>query len=228
MKRVRVKVCGLRDGETAAKIARRGADAIGLVFADSPRWVSPEQAREVTDALPPFVAAVGVFVDSGPKVLNRVADKAALHYLQLHGDEPPEIVAQVDRPVIKAFRVRDERWLEAVRRWLDGVGDRRRVAAVLLDAYKPGAHGGTGERFNWEWVGDARAVGAMDGLPPIVLSGGLDVTNVLTAIKVVQPWAVDVSSGVERRRGIKDVDKASRFITTVVDDVPEPTGGFWT
>jgi len=225
---VRVKVCGLRDGPTAAKIARRGADAIGLVFADSPRWVSPEQAREVTDALPPFVAAVGVFVDSSPAVLNRVGERAALHYLQLHGDEPPEIVAELDRPVIKAFRVRDERWLDDVRRWLDGVGDRGRVAAVLLDAYKPGAHGGTGERFNWEWVGDARAVGALDGLPPIILSGGLEASNVLTAIRVVQPWAVDVSSGVESRRGIKDVDKASRFITTVVDDVPELNGGFWT
>ena len=228
MKRVRVKVCGLRDGETAAKIARRGADAIGLVFADSPRWVSPEQAREVADALPPFVAAVGVFVDSAPAVLNRVAEKAALHYLQLHGQEPPEIVAQVDRPVIKAFGVRDGRWLEEVRRWLDGVADHRRVAAILLDAFKPGSHGGTGERFNWKWVGDARAVGALEGLPPIILSGGLEERNVLTAIQVVQPWAVDVSSGVESSRGIKDVDKASRFITTVVDDVPELSGGFWT
>ncbi len=227
MKRVRIKVCGLRDPRQAAAIAKHGADAIGLVFADSPRWVSPEQALEVTAALPPLVSAVGVFVDSPVKVLNRVAAKANLDYLQLHGDESTEIVAELDRPVIKAFGVRDESWLSDVRRWLDGVGDIDRVAAILLDTYKKGVHGGTGERFNWELVGDAYAVGAAKGLPPMILSGGLDDSNVITAIRMVQPWAVDVSSGVESAPGVKDVAKVNRFIITVVDDVPELNGEFW-
>jgi len=220
-------VCGLREPQKAAAIARRGADAIGLVFADSPRWVSPEQARDVTDALPALVSAVGVFVNSPAKVLNRIAAKANLDYLQLHGDEPPEIVGELDRPVIKAFRVRDETWLTEVRHWLERVGDSGRVAAILLDAYKPEAYGGTGERFNWETVGDARIVGALKGLPPMVLSGGLDSGNVITAIRVVQPWAVDVSSGVESAPGVKDVEKANRFIITVIDDVPDLSSDFW-
>lgn len=228
MNRVRVKICGLCEPEKAAAIARRGADAIGLVFADSPRWVSPEQARDVTDALPPLVSAVGVFVNSSPKVLNRISAKANLDYIQLHGDEPPEIVSELDRPVIKAFRVRDEQWLTEVRHWLAGVTDPARVAAILLDAYKPDAYGGTGERFSWELVGDARIVKALADLPPVILSGGLDARNVITAIRVVQPWAVDVSSGVESAPGVKDVEKANRFIVTVIDDVPDLKSDFWT
>lgn len=227
MKRVRVKVCGLREPGKAAAIARCGADAIGMVFADSPRWVSPEQARQITDVLPAFVATVGVFVNAAPVVMNRVAEKARLQYLQLHGEEPPELVEELDRPVIKAFRVRDAGWLSEVRQWLAAVRTPSRVAAILLDAYKEGAYGGTGERFNWEWVGDARQAGALAGLPPIILSGGLDKNNVVTAMGVVQPWAVDVSSGVESAPGVKDVEKANRFIITVVDDVPELDSDFW-
>lgn len=229
MKRVRIKVCGLREPDKAAAIARCGADAIGLVFAErSPRWVSAELARDVADALPPFVSAVGVFVDASAAAMNAVAQRAGLDFLQLHGDEPPEIVEALDRPVIKAFRVRGVTWVADVRRWLEGVRDRARVAAVLLDAYKPDVHGGTGEQFAWEWVADARAAGALMGLPPLVLSGGLNERNVITGIEVVQPWAVDVSSGVENAPGIKDVRKASAFIATVVDDVPALRSEFWT
>ena len=221
-------MCGLRTPAKAAAIARCGADAIGLVFADSPRWVSPEQARAVTDVLPPFVAAVGVFVNTSVAVMNRLADKVRLHYLQLHGEEPPEIVETLNRPVIKAFRVRDAEWLNEVRRWLDGVGTISRVAAILLDAYKPEARGGTGERFNWELVGDARRAGVLAGLPPMILSGGLDDKNIVTAMEMVQPWAVDVSSGVESAPGVKDVAKTNRFLITVVDDVPDLDSDFWT
>ena len=228
MKRVRVKVCGLREPAKAAAIARCGADAIGMVFADSPRWVSPEQARAITDVLPPLVWAVGVFVDASAAVMNRVAAKARLHYLQLHGQEDPEIVGQLDRPIIKAFRIRDELWLDEVRRWMDGATTPSRVAAILLDTYKPDVAGGTGERFNWEWIADARLTGAMAGLPPLILSGGLDEGNVITGLQVVQPWAVDVSSGVESAPGVKNVDKANRFIIRVIDDVPELDSDFWT
>jgi len=228
MKRVRVKVCGLREPLKAAAIARCGADAIGMVFADSPRWVSPEQGRAVADVLPPLVTKVGVFVDASPAVLNSVAEKVRLDLLQLHGNEPPDIVEKLERPVIKAFRVRGREWLEEARHWLDGVATPSRVTAILLDAFKPDVHGGTGERFNWEWVADARLAGAMAGLPPVILSGGLDAKNVITAIANVQPWAVDVSSGVESAPGVKDVAKANRFIITVIDDVPELDSDFWT
>ncbi len=228
MKRVRVKVCGLREPDKAAAIARCGADAIGLVFADSPRWVSPDQARAVADALPPLVATVGVFVDATPLVMNRLAGKVGLDYLQLHGDEPPEIVAQLDRPVIKAFRVRSPDWPGQVRAWLDEVPPPGRVAAILLDAFKAGVRGGTGEQFNWEWVADARAAGALRSMPPMILSGGLSHANVITGIEMAQPWAVDVSSGVESAPGVKDVAKANRFIIRVVDDVPELRSDFWT
>jgi len=218
----------LREPAKAVAISRCGADAVGMVFADSPRWVSPEQGRAITDVLPPFVSTVGVFVNAPAAVMNRVAQKVRLHYLQLHGEEPSEIVEQLDRPVIKAFRIRDEGWLLEVRSWLGAVRTPSRVAAILLDAYKTGSYGGTGERFNWELVGDAREAGVLAGLPPIILSGGLDDKNVVTAMRMVQPWAVDVSSGVETAPGVKDVGKANRFIITVIDEVPELDSDFWT
>ena len=212
MQRVRVKICGLRDATQALRIAQMGADAIGLNFASSPRWVSPEQARAVADVLPPLVAAVGVFVDAEPETINRVVDRVGLDLIQLHGDEPPGVVEALARPCIKAFAVRDAGWIEQVRAWLDGVRSVRRVSAVLLDAYNPKVRGGTGERFNWEWVADARAAGKLAGLPPLILSGGLDAGVVSDAIDVVRPWAVDVSSGVESAPSVKDLKKVQSFI----------------
>lgn len=227
VKRVRVKICGLREVDKAVSIAKCGADAIGLVFADSPRWVSPEQARDISQALPPLVARVGVFVDASPAAMNRVVEKVGLDYIQLSGSEPPDVVTQLDRPVIRCFQVKDLNWLDEARRWTSEVSEPHRVAAVGLDAYKKGMHGGTGEKFSWELVGDPMRAGALNDLPPLMLSGGLDETNVLTAIQVVEPWVVDVSSGVESAPGVKDVAKANRFIITVIDDVKELTGPFW-
>lgn len=212
MQRVRVKIEGLREPRDAMRVAQMGADAVGLVFADSPRWVSPEQARAVVDILPPWVATVGVFVDADAFAINRVVERTRIGYVQLHGDEPPEIVAEVDRPCIKAFRVRDENWLAGIRDWLSGVTAPMNLAAVLLDAYAPDARGGTGRKFNWELVADARAAGAMAGLDPIILAGGLDAHCVGRAIDIVQPWAVDVASGVEKSPGVKDFGKIKDFI----------------
>jgi phosphoribosylanthranilate isomerase len=212
MQRVRVKIEGLREPRDAMRVAQMGADAVGLVFADSPRWVSPEQARAVVDILPPWVATVGVFVDADAFAINRVVERTRIGYVQLHGDEPPEIVAEVDRPCIKAFRVRDENWLAGIRDWLSGVTAPMNLAAVLLDAYAPDARGGTGRKFSWELVADARAAGAMAGLDPIILAGGLDAHCVGRAIDIVQPWAVDVASGVEKSPGIKDFGKVEDFI----------------
>jgi len=216
MQRVRVKIEGLRDAATALRIAQMGADAIGLVFAQSPRWVSPEQAKEVVSALPPWVATVGVFVDSDPAAINRVIERTGIQYVQLHGQETPEQMLEVQAPCIKAFRVRDEGWLTEVRSWLGHVGEltggRGNLAAVLLDAFSPAAPGGTGQRFNWELVADARISGAMAGIDPVILAGGLDSTCVGTAIELVKPWAVDVASGVEKAPGLKDLKMVENFI----------------
>jgi phosphoribosylanthranilate isomerase len=129
MQRVRVKIEGLRDPATAVRVAELGADAIGLVFAESPRRVTPEQAREIVSALPPSVATVGVFVNAPPDEINRVIDLAGIRIVQLHGDEPPEIVAKVHAPCIKAFRVKDKRWVSEVRRWLRKTRDSHQVSS---------------------------------------------------------------------------------------------------
>jgi len=212
VQRVRVKIEGLRDPRVALRIAQMGADAIGLVFAESPRWVSPGQARAVVDCLPPWVATVGVFVNADAATINRVVERSRIGYVQLHGDEPPEIVAAIGRPCIKAFRVRDRDWLAEVRSWLDACPVRSNVAAVLLDAYDAKAPGGTGRQFNWDVVADARAAGAMAGVDPVILAGGLDASCVEQAIELVKPWAVDVASGVEKSPGVKDLKKVEDFI----------------
>lgn len=214
LQRVRVKIEGLRDPREAMRIAQMGADAIGLVFAESPRWVSPEQARAIVDVLPCWVATVGVFVNADATTINRVVERTRIGYAQLHGDEPPSMVAQVRVPCIKAFRIRDGGWLDEARAWLRGVEARTNLAAVLLDAYDPAARGGTGRRFNWELVAEARAAGALAGLDPIILAGGLNAANVAQAIDLVKPWAVDVASGVEVEKapGAKDLRKVEDFI----------------
>ena len=212
VQRVRVKICGVREAAAALRIAQMGADAIGLVFAPSPRWVSPEQARAITDVLPPLVTPVGVFVDEDAETINRVAERVGLGLAQLHGDEPPDIVERLAIPCVKAFRVQSPQWADEVRDWLSAVRSRRRVAAVLLDACDPAARGGTGQRFHWEWVAQDRAAGRLAGLPPLILSGGLDAGVVSDAIDIVQPWAVDVSSGVESSPGVKDLGKVEDFI----------------
>ena len=224
--RIRVKICGLRDPKQALKIAQMGADAIGLMFASSPRWVSPEQARAVVDVLPPWVTSVGVFVDEDADTINRVAERVGFDMAQLHGDEEPAIVESLALPVIKAFAMRDAGWIERVHEWLAGVQSQRRVAGVLLDAYDPDVRGGTGQRFNWRLVADARAEGKLVGLPPMILSGGLDSSVVADAVDIVKPWAVDVSSGVESAPGVKDIKKVDRFIRATREG-DEISSEFW-
>ena len=212
MQRVRVKIEGLLDPTTAVKIAQMGADAIGMVFAESPRRIAPELARAITDILPPWVAGVGVFVNEDPDVINRIVEKSRIGYVQLHGDETPDVVGRICAPCIKAFRIRDEQWLGEVREWLAAVSAPSNLAAVLLDAYDPNVRGGSGKRFSWDMVADARAAGALAGIDPIILAGGLDASCVSRAIDIVQPWAVDVASGVESAPGVKDLLKVEDFI----------------
>jgi len=195
-----VKICGLRDIDTALFAAREGADAIGLVFhAASPRHVAVEQAAAIAGALPPFVSVVGLFVDAPGDTVRSVMNRVGLDILQFHGDEPPEFCAAFGRPYLRAIRMAEGvDLLECAQRFSS-------AKALLLDAHVPGEAGGTGQAFDWGRI--------PQGLPlPIILSGGLDAENVGRAIREVRPWAVDVSSGVERERGVKDPAKIAAFI----------------
>ncbi len=205
MPRTRVKICGLTRPDDALAAAAAGADAIGLVFyAQSPRAVDAAQARSVLALLPPFVTSVGLFVDADPAFVRGVLAEVPLDLLQFHGAEPPDYCAAFGRPWIKALRVRPG--LDLARAYLDYDG----AAALLLDTYRPGVPGGTGQSFDWGLIPEALA-------PSIVLAGGLDPDNVAEAIRRVGPWAVDVSGGVEAARGIKDPAKIAAFMNGVRD-----------
>ena len=197
--RTRVKICGITRPEDGAAAARLGADAIGLVFyAKSPRAVTPAQARAVVAALPPFVTTVALFVDPEPADVEEVVSVVAPDLLQFHGNEPPEFCARFGRPWIKAIHMRDGTDLAAVmERYRQGRG-------VLLDTYRPGVPGGTGESFNWDAI-PAELAGQ------IILAGGLTPANIAEAIKKVRPYAVDVSGGVEASKGIKDAAQMAAF-----------------
>lgn len=198
----RVKVCGITCAEDAAAAVAAGAHALGFVFAaDSPRRVAPDAAARIIAELPPFVATVGVFVDQAPAEIEAIARGCALHFVQLHGAEPPELARALSRPVIRAVRVRDERSLAL----LAGYPAR----AFLLDAYVAGQAGGTGQCAPWRLVEGLRAA------LPIILAGGLTPANVGEAVRRVRPYAVDASSGLESRPGRKDPRKLEEFIANV-------------
>lgn len=199
----RVKICGITREEDAVAAAEAGADAIGLVFyAPSPRNISIDQARRILCALPPFVSSVGLFVDASAAEVRAVLDQVPLSMLQFHGDEPDEFCRQFGKPYLKALRVRPEDDLdELAARWPGASG-------ILLDSYKPGVPGGTGETFDWSIIPSGRNW-------RLVLAGGLEASNVRDAVDRVAPWAVDVSGGVELSKGIKDSQKIKAFIEEV-------------
>ncbi len=202
MKTVAVKVCGITSIEDGLAAAGAGADALGFVFyASSPRAIGVEEARAIAAALPPFVTRVGVFVDAAPDEVRSVAERVGLDAVQLHGDEAPEDLAAYGRRVIKALRVGDRVDPAEITRHA-GFG-----CAILLDAASSQAYGGTGRTFDWGLIREVRAQ-----IPYLVLAGGLTVANVRDAIRSVRPDAVDVSSGVERRPGLKDGAKVRAFI----------------
>ena len=201
--RTRIKICGITRIEDGLAAASSGADAIGFVFyAKSPRCVAPAQARVIADRLPPFVTSVGLFVDATPAEVRDVMRVARLDCLQFHGDESPDYCASFSIPFMRAARVRPGQDL------LQYSIDFRDAQALLLDAYIEGVPGGTGQRFDWRLIPQSLSL-------PIVLSGGLDADNVSDAIAQVRPWAVDVSSGVEASKGIKDAKKIEQFIRGV-------------
>jgi len=197
---VKVKICGITILEDALAAVEAGADALGFVFyPPSPRHIHPEQAADIIRRLPPFVQTVGLFVDAELSIVNTTADRCGLDVVQLHGDETPGYCESVRRRVIKAFRVRDISSLDSLLQY--------QVSGCLLDAWSPAAPGGTGQSFNWEIAAVAAAQ------RPIILAGGLTPDNVAEAVRRVQPYAVDVSSGVECAPGRKDIDKVRTFIT---------------
>jgi len=200
--RTRVKICGITRPGDGAAAANAGADAIGLVFyPQSPRYLSAERAVEIRDALPPFVQTVALFVNPDAAQVAQVLGRVKPALLQFHGDETPEFCGQFGVPFVKACRIRPgvdaSQYLQPF----------SRAAAWLVDSYVP-EYGGVGESFDWSLVprGLAR---------PLILSGGLDRKNVARAIQAVQPWGVDVSSGVESAKGIKDAGKMSAFVAEV-------------
>lgn len=203
MYRTRIKICGITRPEDGVAAARLGVDAVGLVFHPaSPRAVAPAQARAVAAALPPFVTTVGLFVDAAPDSVRAILDEVPLDLLQFHGDESPGDCAAFGRPYIKAVRMREG---------VDVAAEAERhadAAGILLDAYNPALAGGSGERFDWERVPADLGV-------PVVLAGGLDAGSVAEAVATVRPYAVDVSSGVESAKGIKDPARMAAFATAV-------------
>jgi phosphoribosylanthranilate isomerase len=201
---VRVKICGITNIEDALAAARLGADALGFVFyPKSPRYIPPDRAAEIINAVPPFVTTVGVFVDPSPDELERVIERCRLDYVQLHGSESPQFCCEMSlslgRRIIKAFRVKDETSLRRMRIY--------EVDAYLLDTYRSDLPGGTGLTFGWEVAYNLDVDRAH-----LILAGGLNPENVRDAVRLVRPWAVDVSSGVEIEPGRKDHDKIRRFI----------------
>ncbi|HKQ31291.1 MAG TPA: phosphoribosylanthranilate isomerase [Burkholderiales bacterium] len=199
--RTRVKICGITRVDDAAAAVRAGADAIGLVFdRRSPRFVVPEQAAAIVQSLAPFVTAVGLFVNAEPWFVREALQQVPVHLLQFHGDETPEQCRSYDLPYIKAIRMRENVDLHERSRVY---GD---AAALLLDTFDPDVAGGSGKRFDWTRV-------PTDLPRPIVLAGGLTADTVAEAIRSVRPYAVDVSSGVEASKGIKDAKKVEAFIS---------------
>ncbi|HKA42576.1 MAG TPA: phosphoribosylanthranilate isomerase [Burkholderiales bacterium] len=198
-----VKICGITRVEDALAAVRAGAHAIGFVFyAPSPRYVAPAAAGAIIRALPPFITTVGLFVDAGDDHVRAALAQAPVELLQFHGAETPEYCRQFQRPYMKAVRMGTGVDL------LQYARDYHDAKALLLDAYVEDLHGGSGVAFDWSRV--------PDGLPlPVIVSGGLTVENVGDAVRRVRPSAVDVSTGVESAKGIKDAAKIAAFIAGV-------------
>ena len=199
----RIKICGITRVQDIEAVASYGAEALGLVFYEkSPRYVTVQQAVQLVQALPPFISVVGLFVNAEAAFVREVIDQVPLSVLQFHGIESPEFCMQFGKPYLKAIRVKvgvDLLQCAALFHTAQG---------LLLDAHVDGKEGGTGATFDWTLIPSKLAL-------PVILSGGLHTDNVAQAIKQVHPYAVDVSSGVEASKGIKDAAKIAAFIEEV-------------
>ncbi|MBK1849747.1 phosphoribosylanthranilate isomerase [Marinobacter sp. 1-4A] len=200
MMKTRVKICGLTRVEDIKAAVASGADAIGLVFYEpSPRAVTIEQAEILARHIPAFVSLVGLFVNPLEAQVRDVLKRIPLDLLQFHGDESSGFCGQFERRWIKAVRVQRAGQIEKA------FNDYQLASGLLVDAWDPVRFGGTGQSFNWDLIPPERTL-------PLILAGGLSSDNVFGAVKKVRPWAVDVSGGVEKSKGIKDIEKMSEFI----------------
>lgn len=207
----RVKICGVTCPADARDAVQAGADAIGVNFyAPSPRSVTVDEAAAICEATTGNTSKVGVFVNMCADEIRRIADRCRLDVIQLHGDEPPSLVAELEgRTIVRAFRCRDQ-GLAPIAEYLKHCGDLGRLPdGALIDAYAPGSYGGTGRVVDWSAIPELRR---LSGEMKIVLAGGLTPWNVADAIRAAQPDAVDTASGVESAPGVKDRELVRRFI----------------
>lgn len=206
--RTRVKICGITRVEDALHAAFMGADAIGLVFYHaSPRHVTIAQAQRIVAKLPAFVSVVGLFVDAPEETIRNVLYHVSLDCLQFHGHESPDMCNIYDKPYIKAVHMQPDTDISSVADFY------RDASALLLDTFKPGIMGGSGQRFDWNYVPQTCPL-------PIILAGGLSPDNAQEAIRSVKPYALDVSSGVEVNKGIKDHNKITDFLRATHQATP--------
>ncbi len=195
---IKVKVCGITNLEDARAAIEAGADALGFVFAPSPRQVHPAKVSEIVSQLPPFICKVGVFVDADLESITGIMAMCHLDLAQLHGAESPDLCEKLFPRAIKSFRVKDSKVLDILPQY--------KACAYLLDSFSPVMAGGTGSVFDWDIARDANRYGN------IILSGGLTPENICQAVVKVRPFAVDVSSGVEAHPGRKDYGKLRAFV----------------
>ena len=193
MDKIAVKICGITQSQDASVAVRLGVNALGFIFAHSPRQITPQRAREIIDTIPPFVKTVGVFVNEEYAAIRTVKDYCGLDLVQLHGDESPDFCHALMPYTIKALRIKDASSLHSIQAY------RRKVRALLLDTYSKYGAGGTGKTFDWKLAQKINKLGM-----PIILSGGLGPSNIVSAISTVKPYAVDVNSGVEESAGKKN------------------------
>ncbi|MFH1870333.1 MAG: phosphoribosylanthranilate isomerase [Pseudomonadota bacterium] len=207
MTRTRIKICGITREDDLATAVAAGADALGFVFyAPSPRYVTPQRAAQLVAQVPAFVTRVGLFVNESAETVGATLAQVPLDLLQFHGDEDASFCAAFGRPWIKAARVKPGfDLLEYASAFAGAPG----ISGLLLDAHVEG-YGGGGKHFDWSLIPQSLPL-------PVILSGGLHPDNIVEAVRAVRPWAVDVSSGVESARGIKDAQKITEFIAGVRD-----------
>ncbi|MBF0264506.1 MAG: phosphoribosylanthranilate isomerase [Gammaproteobacteria bacterium] len=201
--KTRVKMCGITRLVDAQAAIEAGVDALGFVFyPPSPRYIEPEKAAEIIAQIPAFINCVGLFVNEQDKTIENILIQTQLDLIQFHGDESHEFCKQFSRPFIKAIRMKDEQNIQ------HSIEQYPTAKGILLDSYVKGVPGGTGEIFNWDKIPDNLT-------KPIILAGGLSANNIAQAIKQVNPYAVDVSGGIEAHPGVKSDDKINEFMRQV-------------
>lgn len=203
---IRIKICGITNAQDAEAAVAAGADALGFVFyPQSPRCIEPAVAKRIVAQLPPFVLSVGVFVNQDQETIRNIYNECGLAFAQLHGDETPAFCESLGRPILRALRLRDRGSLLALAEYKGRMG----VRGFVVDAFSAEAYGGTGQTADWSLAREVAKAA------PILLAGGLTPSNVQEAVRQVQPYGVDVSSGVEERPGKKDHEKIRAFTQAI-------------